>query len=421
KTNLRNLSTIKSRLASNLDEKELISFKSKLIKGIQNNPDNINLIDLLSWVYIKTGDYKKAMRQIMAIDRRFDEDGKRVYKFAKDAQKAGEPMIAAKSFQYIVENKSTKSPYYFSAIKNYLSTTKDILANDTTAVKSDFVEIEKQYEKFLDQYGIGDMTFNLVLELANLEVYNLNDLDRGIELMKNVIKRRNLDKQNIARAKILLGDFYIIKGEIWEASLLYSQVDKEFKEGELGELARFKNGQLYYYNGDFKWAQTIFDILKPATSRKISNDAIELSVFISETIGEDSTMIEPLKIFAKAELLIFQNKYEEALSALDSINFLYPDNNLEDDVWYVKAHIFKKQKKIDLAVDMYNKILGKYPDELKADNSLFELADIYEEILGDRKKAMQLYEKLFLDYPNSTLAVEARKKYRELDGETLFQ
>ncbi len=420
KEKIKNLNSIKNTIGRNLNNEEYDKLKSKVIKSIQNDPDNIYFIDLLSWIYLKKGNYKKAMRQIIAMDRRFDEDGSRVYKFARDAKKAGELIVAAKSFQYIVENKSAKSPYYFSAIKNYLSTTKNILANDTTAIKSDFVEIEKQYEQFLKQYGISDLTFNLVLELANLEVYNLHDLNKGIELIKSIIKRRILKKQNIARAKILLGDFYLIKGEIWEASLLYSQVDKQFKEGELGELARFKNGQLYYYNGDFEWAQTIFDILKPATSKKISNDAIELSVFISETIGEDSTMIEPLKIFAKAELLIFQNKYEEALSALDSINFLYPDNNLEDDVWYVKAHIFKKQKKINLAIDMYDKILEKYPDELKADNSLFELAKIYEEILGDKKKAMQLYEKLFLNYPNSTLAIEARKKYRENEA-YLFQ
>lgn len=419
--NIRNLNSIKNKFATILDDKEFDKLKERIIKSIQNNPDNIVLIDMLAWVYLKMGDYKKAMRQIIAIDRRYDENGHRVYQFALDAKKAGENMIAMKSFQYIVENKDKRSPYYFSSIKNYLYTTKEILENDTTATKSDFIQIENQYEKFLKQYGIGDMTFNLVLELANLEVNNLHDLDKGIEILKDVIERKNLKKENIARAKILLGDFYVIKGEIWEASLLYSQVDKDFKEGELGELARFKNGQLYYYNGDFEWAQTIFDILKPATSRKISNDAIELSVSISETIGEDSTMIEPLKMFSRAELLVFQTKYAEALSLLDSINYLYPDNNLEDDVWYVKAHIFKKQKKIDLAIEMYDKILKKYPDELKADNALFELAGIYEKVLGDNKKAMELYEKLFLDYPNSTFAVEARKKFRELDGEKIFQ
>ncbi len=419
--NIRNLNSIKNKFATILDDKEFDKLKERIIKSIQNNPDNIVLIDMLAWVYLKMGDYKKAMRQIIAIDRRYDENGHRVYQFALDAKKAGENMIAMKSFQYIVENKDKRSPYYFSSIKNYLYTTKEILENDTTATKSDFIQIENQYEKFLKQYGIGDMTFNLVLELANLEVNNLHNLDKGIEILKDVIERKNLKKENIARAKILLGDFYVIKGEIWEASLLYSQVDKDFKEGELGELARFKNGQLYYYNGDFEWAQTIFDILKPATSRKISNDAIELSVSISETIGEDSTMIEPLKMFSRAELLVFQTKYAEALSLLDSINYLYPDNNLEDDVWYVKAHIFKKQKKIDLAIEMYDKILKKYPDELKADNALFELAGIYEKVLGDNKKAMELYEKLFLDYPNSTFAVEARKKFRELDGEKIFQ
>ncbi len=419
KEDLKNLNLIESSLASNLNDKELDSFRLKLIKSIQNHPDNINLIELLSWVYLKSGNYRKAMRQIIAIDRRLNQQGQKVFKFAQDAKKAGEKKIAAKSYQYIIENKGYQSPYYFSAIRNYLSTTKDILNNDTTTTESDFIDIEKQYEKFISQFGISDRTFNLILELSNLEVYNLHNIDKGIKLLKDLIKRRNLKKQNIAKAKILLGDFYIIKGEIWESSLFYSQVDKDFKEGELGELARFKNGQLYYYAGDFEWAQTIFDILKPATTRKISNDAIELSVFISETTGEDSTMVEPLKMYSEAELLITQNKYKESISKLDSINFLYPKNNLEDDIWYLKAHIFKKQKKYDMAIDMYNRVLKNYPEELRADNSLFELAELYENQLGDIQKATKLYEKLFLEYPSSTLAIEARKKYRKLNEEVV--
>ena len=200
--------------------------------------------------------------------------------------------------------------------------------------------------------------------------------------------------------------------------LLYSQVDKSFVEGELGEIARYKNGRLYYYNGDFEWAQIIFDILKPATSRLISNDAIETSVFITETMGEDSVSV-PLTMFAAAELLIFQNKFDAAMSKLDSINLLFIDNNLEDDIWFQKAEIFKKLKNFELAKKMYEQIINKYPTELKADNAIFELAGLYEQVFDDKEKAKQLYEKLFFDYPFSTLAIESRKKFRTLNGEVV--
>lgn len=411
---------IKSKLSRILSVEEMKGLRVKLIENIQEYPDKLPLIDLLSWVYLQLNEYDKARRQIIAIDKRFNENGSRVYNFAKDAIKANEYTCAAKSYQYIINNKENNSPFYMKSVSNYLNVTSEILMRDTSTTRNDLLEIEKQYQEFIDKFGVGNITANLIIELSELEALKLHDVDKAILILKDLIKRSYIDKTYIGKAKIQLGDFYLLRGEIWESSLLYSQVDKDFKEGELGELSRYKNAQLYYYNGDFEWAQIIFDILKPATSRMISNDAIESSVFISETIGEDSTMIEALKMFSKSELLIYQNRYNEALSSLDSINYLFPKNNLEDDVWYVKAHVFKSLKKYELAKKMYEQIIEKYPDELKADNALFELAQLNEEIFNDIENAKLLYEKLFLEYESSTLAIEARKKYRELNGENVL-
>ncbi len=409
---------IKSKLSKSLSKDKMTLLRNKLIENIQENPDNMSMIDVLSWVYLQLGEYEKARRQIIAIDRRFGENGSRVFKFAQDAYKAGRYATAAKSYQYIIENKKRNNPYLMRAIRRYLNITSEILVKDTTTTHEDFLDIEKQYNKFIDDYGIGDQTADLVIELAKLEAFNLHNIDKGINTLKDLIKRNYINKKYRAKAKIVLGDLYMLKGEIWESSLLYSQVDKDFKEGELGELARYKNAKLYYYNGDFEWAQIIFNILKPATTKLISNDAIESSVFITEAIGEDS-VTAPLQMYAKSELLIYQNKFDQAISTLDSINFLFPKNNLEDDIWYLKAHIFKKQKRYELAKKMYEQIIEKYPEELRADNSIFELAELYENAFGDVNSAKALYEKLFLDYDSSTLAVEARKKYRQLSGENV--
>ncbi|HHH55025.1 MAG TPA: tetratricopeptide repeat protein, partial [Bacteroidetes bacterium] len=160
KPNIRSLVSIKSNLARNLGNDELDSLKTILIKSIQTNPDNINLIDLLSWTYLKMGNYKKAMRQIIAMDRRFDEDGQRVFKFAIDAKNAGKYSVAAKAFEYITDNKKQNSPYYFSSIQYYLGITKDMITSDTLSTKEDLLQIKKKYKQFINQYGINDRTFS---------------------------------------------------------------------------------------------------------------------------------------------------------------------------------------------------------------------------------------------------------------------
>ena len=255
-------------------------------------------------------------------------------------------------------------------------------------------------------------------EFADFEALYVNELDTAIMILEELRQFGGLHPEAVAKAKLALGDYYLMNGDRWEASLLFSQVDKDFKEGQTGEYARERNARLSYYSGDFEWAQEQFKILKGATSKLISNDAIDMSVFILDNLGMDTTEVT-LQLFALAELLTFQNKYEEALKYLDSINILFPEHSLDDDVLYNKAHIFRKQRKTLEMIEMYQKIIEKYPEEIRADNAIYELAELYETKLNDPEKAKGLYEKLFLDYSSSTFAVEARKRFRMLRGDEL--
>jgi TolA-binding protein len=124
-------------------------------------------------------------------------------------------------------------------------------------------------------------------------------------------------------------------------------------------------------------------------------------------------------MFAQADLLAFQNKYSEAIVKLDSIKILFPDHSLDDDVLYTKAQIYRKLRKTEDMIAMYQTIIEKYPEEIKADNAIFELAELYETQLNELEKAKVLYEKLFVDYSASTLAFEARQRFRKLRGDEL--
>lgn len=110
---------------------------------------------------------------------------------------------------------------------------------------------------------------------------------------------------------------------MWEATLLYSQVDKAFKEDELGEEARFKNAHLSFYMGDFPWSQAQLDVLKGSTSELVANDALALSVFMTDNMGLDTSTV-PMEMYSRADLLIFQNKFDAAIQTLDSITASFP-------------------------------------------------------------------------------------------------
>jgi tetratricopeptide (TPR) repeat protein len=299
-----------------------------------------------------------------------------------------------------------------------LNSKKNRVTENFTYSKEDLFSLKSEYQVFMQEMGRNTRTAYIMQEYAEFEALYVNELDTAIQILEELKSFGGLNPEILATAKLSLGDYYLMKGDRWEASLLFSQVDKDFKEGQLGENARYRNARLSYYAGDFEWAQEQFKILKGATSKLISNDAIDMSVFILDNLGMDTTEAT-LRLYATADLLVFQNRFEEALAKLDSIKILFPDHSLDDDVLYSKAQIYQKLRKTQEMIAMYQAIIDTYPEEIRADNALFELAEFYEKAMKDTEKAKSLYEKIFLEYTASTFAVEAKARYRRLRGDSL--
>lgn len=409
---------IQTSLGRFLSEDDYAELQKQLYQKIQEKSDIPHYGELLQWSFTQKKEYDKALRQAKALDRQFEENGNRVFNVADIAFKDKDYKTAIDAYQYIVINHGRNTSYYLDAKRGLLNSKKARVTENFNYTKEDLLTLKTEYVSFLNEMGRNTQTAPLMQEFADFEALYVNELDTAIMILEELRQFGGLHPEAVAKAKLALGDYYLMNGDRWEASLLFSQVDKDFKEGQTGEYARERNARLSYYSGDFEWAQEQFKILKGATSKLISNDAIDMSVFILDNLGMDTTEVT-LQLFAQAELLTFQNKYEEALKYLDSINILFPEHSLDDDVLYNKAHIFRKQRKTQEMIDMYQKIIEKYPEEIRADNAIYELAELYETKLNDPEKAKGLYEKLFLDYSSSTFAVEARKRFRRLRGDEL--
>jgi len=222
----------------------------------------------------------------------------------------------------------------------------------------------------------------------------------------------------VADAKITLGDIYLLKAEPWEATLLYSQVEKTHKENQLGHEAKLRNAKLSYYKGDFELAQEHLDILKLATSREIANDAMDLSLLITDNTGLDSSTTA-LEEYAATELLIFQNKQEQAQAKLDQMLKEYAGHSLTDEIYFLKATLYLKAGDFQKAIDNLNFIVSNPKYDILSDDAMFTMAKIYEENLNDKAKAQELYNSLLLKYPGSIFTVDARKRFRKLRGDVV--
>jgi TolA-binding protein len=278
--------------------------------------------------------------------------------------------------------------------------------------------LRQAYEDALNDLGLNASTLDLQKGLAHLQAFYLNNTNAARSGLQQALSTPGADARSLAYCKLELGDIELFDGDPWEASLLFSQVEKAFKQEPIGQEAKFRNARLSYYKGDFEWAQAQLTVLKAATSKLIANDALELSLLITDNLGNDS-VAEPLLIYSRADLLAYQNLDSLCLLTLDSIAKAYPEHSLQDEVLYKKATLASRRGRYQEAVSLLTQIVDRYPDDVLGDNATFLLGEVYETRLNDTEKAKAAYESLMLKYPGSTFTVEARKRFRKLRGDTI--
>ena len=173
-----------------------------------------------------------------------------------------------------------------------------------------------------------------------------------------------------------------------------------------------------YYKGDFKWAESQLNILKSSTSQLIANDALELKLLISDNKYEDSTQTA-LKLYAKADLLTFQNKKEAAIVLLDRIIEEHKTEPIVAQALFKQGQLFEAHSQFEKAVSNYERIRANYREGILMDDALYRLAKIYNEQYNEKEKAKLLLEEIIFNHDDSIYFVDARKQYRILRGDAI--
>lgn len=389
--------------------------KQELQKRIQQHSDKTIFSEFLIFLLNQQKDFEGSYVQNKALDKREKSDGTRLMELAKLCISNENYIVAEKCYQYVI-SKGKENPYYDVANIEKLNANYLQITNQANANPADVLTLNTNIEAAIKEYGISNLTIPLIKKSAILKAYYLNKPQEAIQSLEEVITQYTFDKNILAEIKLDLGDMNLLVGNIWDASLLYSQVEKDFKYEMIGQAAKFRNAKLSYYASDFAWAKTQCDVLKGATTKTIANDALDLSLVITDAIGIDTNTV-PLSMFASAELLILQHQYDRALAKLDSINSLFNEHTLGDDIYYKKAEIYKLTNHYPEAAKMYENILEFYSTDLYGDDALFKEAELYERYLNDKEKAKQLYQDILVKYPGSIYVVDARKRYRDLRGD----
>ncbi len=400
-------------LSETSNPKVVEGLRSALVQRVQEHPDNKAYLDMMIWFSLQQKDFQFAMVQAKAVDARFPEQGGETLMRVGDIAQSNQAYDVAQECYATVAKKGKEGPFYFSSRVGGLNVQFARINRNFPIENKKLWLLLHDYESAFEELGKNEKTVPLMRNYAELMAYYADSLQWAADMLYDILDLPRLAPQQRDETKLALGDLLLFAGEVWDASLLYMQVEKSNKNEVIGSMAKFKNAKLSYYNHDFLWAKTQLDVLRASTSKLIANDAMELSLLISDNMEEDSTF-DMLARYAEAELLLYRNLLDSAWTAFDALITSALSHPLFDEVLLQKAKIRIRQERYAEADSLLGQLVTLYAYDILADDGLLLQAQLNEEKLNNPMKARECYEKIILDYPTSLYVDEARKKYNEL-------
>lgn len=394
-------------LTDDAENNHNIILKKLLLKRLQNNP-LISWNQLLSWLFIQQKEYEKALVQEKAIFKRNASSLENIIDIGKIAFENKSYEASKSCFHFVLEN--------IPNIETELTAKLYLLEIDMNT-NAPNESIENQFQQLFTQYGKTKNTIGIQAVYAEFLAFKKNEPENGIAVLKEALKIP-INEFQTGYLKTKLADILVFTNKFNSALIYYTQVQNDLKNHTIGQTARFKIAQTSYFKGDFEWAQSQLKVLKNSTSQLISNDALDLNLLITDNAVKDSLKIA-LKTYAKADLLAFQNKNEQAIDTLQIVLNNYKGHPIEDETLFKQAQLFEKTNQFERAAQNYLQIIAINKDDILADDANYFLAELYLNKLQNIEKAKEYYQKIIFEYPSSIFLVDARKKFRDLRGDEI--
>ncbi|MBG6060819.1 tetratricopeptide (TPR) repeat protein [Flavobacterium sp. CG_9.1] len=411
-TNPQNSIRIQNQLVRFMVDEGDANFNELLRKALilrtQKNQD-IFWNHYLSWFYVQQKEFEKAFIQEKAIYKRNSESLANIVNLGQLAIEEENEAAAKEILGFVLEN--TQDLELLIQANSYLIEMKIEKAAD-----NELVIIGKELEDLLKQFEISPFTLSLQLIQAHFTAFKLKKPEEAKAIVKSALELQ-LNDYEVANAKMELADILLYEEKFNQALIYYSQIELDLKNDVMAHEASLKAAKTSYFKTDFVWALKQFKELKSANTQLIANDALEYFLLINDNTVADSTQTA-LKQFAKGDYLLFQKRNEEAITQFLAILRNHKGEEIEAVTLLRLGKIYKKKGDFALALSQYQTIIDQHSDGIYIDEALYFAAEIYNKQVVP-EKAKPLYEKIIFGHEDSIYFVEARKKFRQLRGDTI--
>jgi tetratricopeptide (TPR) repeat protein len=275
------------------------------------------------------------------------------------------------------------------------------------------------YNEIIENNSDGSMVLSALREKGRVCLFFLEDYTEAENAFQVLISKfpgsAELDrwKLDFGRCEMILGNFAAAE-TIFQNAL---ESEKGRTGGNWIEPAVLL-AQTRYYRADIEESMKALDQLSirdmnaEDLRNPLLNDALELKMFLMEYYGRCP---ECVRLYARAELRQKQKRPADALAVLDSLSTLFAGNGMEAEALLKKAEIAFQLARYDESRELTRRFLSLYPAHPKTLQALMLSAGI-EEKRGNERDAMDRYDRVLREYPNTLSAEESKEHLRALQA-----
>lgn len=380
--------------------------------AVVRQTDHHPVFDELSiWYNLQVRRYDKALEDAAELNRKAKGKLGSYIQIARSASTDGKYDLAVLAYNRVLEQGKDSNDFYLTARKEILSN-ENTRFREQQAPQESFRKLAQQCKEYMQEYLYTPDNLEVAILLSDLYAYQLQQPDSADAVLQKSIQMRRLNLNRQSLLKFKRADLLAFMDNPWEATILYTQIEKSNPNNDIGYEAKLKKAWLAYYTGDLLWAKAQFDVLKGATSKLISNDAIQMAHFIRMNYTEEEGNHD-LERLARAEYLMVKQENDRALGTLDSLaNSEQP--GIIDRAALQKAKLLHGLKRTEEAARILEQLKGQSEQTYIRAEAIMQLAVLKTE-QQDTAGARELYKLLVSEYSGSVYSVEAGRLYRELE------
>ena len=396
---------------------------------------DIPLRSLLAWLFMEGKDYQSALQEYQTIDKLSNANGLELYQFGQRAMQEKAHLVAARAFQEVIR-KQPAQPIVAQARFGYARAIEELsFERDTTfqvgaavlartawkpeegpvsETRPSFEGAIKLYESLETDYPNSEIVMQAQYRIGIIRFQRFFDLD-GAAAVFDRLRKLPFSAALVSEATATIAEVRVAQNNLAQARMEYQRLLTASSE-LYHERARFHLAELDYFEANFDSALTKLQAITTNVNTDLANNALQLLYFIQENATGAPA---GLRAFARADLLMQQKKYSEALVRFQEVIQGYSSALLVDDATMKTGELHALLNHFPEALEVFRHIVTDMPTSILKDRAQMRIAEIYETKLQDKQKAVDAYEQLLIKYPTSLYREEARKRIRLLRGDVL--